>query len=137
MAQVIQNASQAWVTPQYRPEQRPVASADVRQNFDATEIVGVQHGVCLVTVKRRHSIVEQRSEFRVCADVVEKGSPIHLLKAKFASLHCMVKPVPGSEHAVKHLLCVAGRNERSASLFRAAERGVWSNARFPVSRKTS
>jgi hypothetical protein len=56
-----------------------------------------------VTVKRRHTRIEDGGKLPVRANVAKQRLPTHLLKTEFASLHGMVKSVPAGEYAVKHL----------------------------------
>ena len=76
-------------------EDAAVAAADVGQDSDAGEVVGVQHRRRFPTVDTNHRLIENLGLLWMILEEIEDRHPVELVEGDLAGLHAVEKLAEG------------------------------------------
>ena len=102
MRQVEQDAPHLGIPAQDADQVRAVPAADVGQDADPREVVGVEHRLRLPTVDRRHGGIEDLGLFGMLAQVLEDRLAVEAVEGGLAGADALQQVAPGVVMLVAH-----------------------------------
>ena len=94
VGEVEEDAPHLGIPAQDADQVRAVAAADVGQDVDARQVIGIENGLRLSTVYRRHGGVEDLGLFGVLAQVLEDRLAVEAVEGGLAGADALQQVAP-------------------------------------------